>query len=40
LFGIDPLVVLDATTDDWLLRIAALNVIAEDRKRQQDGSEV
>jgi hypothetical protein len=38
LFGIDPVAVLNADMDEWIIRIAALEVIADDRKKQQEGT--
>lgn len=39
-FGMDPIVVLNSTSEEWFIRVAAVKVIAEDRRRaSQEGED-
>lgn len=37
-FRLDPIVVLDADTKQWLIRVAANNVVARDEKEAADAA--
>lgn len=39
LFGTDPLVILDSSDEDWIIRLACAQVINRDRKAQQEDME-